>query len=249
MKKTTRQPTFSEEDFYQIISKGIPSPQQVLDELNDFTSILYDAFDDANSKIAEFLKANAIKKRTEIWVAPALARFFVHNYLDLEGIKAQLVNENDEIEDSGESEVITWEQKVLSNNGIAGIIKGYNYRILKALNGDTPPPNSGPKRVFYNQPHLKAYQPLLIPSDNTAKSKILLPNIIFLWELVDHKYIQLYLSIPKYANKYGYSTETQRIPHPATTIKRESDEVFDEAQTKNTIIRMKNKNNEGMKGK
>ena len=131
------------------------------------------------------------------------------------GIKAQLVDENDATE---ENEVV-YKPRVSANNGIAGNINGYEYRILKIFNGGLPAPVSKPRRDYYSQEHLKEYKPLLPGlADNKTKNITSKANLVYLWDIVD-KHIILYLVIPKHHLLY-LTTALTLIPNPITTMKQ-----------------------------
>jgi len=230
MESTLKQQFLTEEEFYEIISKGIPPSQQVLAELDNFISKLQDAFDDANPKANEFLNQNGRIRKANRQLYPHLIRFLVHNYLRVEGIKTKLVNEDDEvITEDNEYQRPIGQPDILASNGIAGRIKGYNYRVLKALNGKLPPPGSSdmnsPKRRFYCQDHLETYQPYLIPPDKPTEP-ISKPNIIFLWDVDRKNFIKLYLSVPKWGNEIkAVDYYTELIPHPVTKVTPDIQEI------------------------
>lgn len=245
MERTLEQQFLTEEVFGENISKLIPPPKQILDELHEFIAVLYGALDDANPKATEFLKHNGRIRKANNQLYPHLIRFLVHNYLDDEGIKTQLVNENDEVIREEEYPEPKWEHNILASNGIAGMIAGYNFRVLKALKAleveqKLPPPGSSdtdsPKRKFYCQNHLKGHQLYLVPPDKPTKptSK---PNIIFLWDVDRNNAIILYLSVPRWGNSTkAKAYYTELIPHPATTISSDAQETKSlEEITKNTI--------------
>jgi hypothetical protein len=146
---------------------------------------------------------------------PHAIRFYVHDFLSHKGIKAQLVDENDAEQDEG-----IFKPRVLPNNGIAGDIYGYPYRILNMYNGGLPPPVTKPRKIFYSQPNLEGYAQMLPGLDNGKPPKIIIkPNLVYLWELVNkNKSVNLYLAIPKHHLLYA-TTKIKFIPNPITTMK------------------------------
>lgn len=263
MKSTIKQQGLSEQEFFQNISKGIPSPEIVLNEISEFISALQDAFDDSHSRCKDFLSDNGTVPKANRQFYPQMMRFLVHNYLDADGVKNRLVDENDapinEVEGEREKE---WKPSVLASNGIAGKIRGYNYRVLKAvkyrmLKGQLveskrledllPPPGSydpeNPKCKFYCQSHLKAYQQyLILPED--YKIPILKPNLIFVWDI--EGFIKLYLAIPKSGNGRQASIYSMvEIKHPAEMIKPNGQTVSNEILETGVSGTEKNTNDEG----
>jgi hypothetical protein len=161
------------------------------------------------------LKKSHCKPATK-WFRPQLIRFWVNDFLHQKGIKAQLVDENDESE-------IKFEPRVSAGNGIAGNIKGFEYRILKMLNGGLPPPVTETRKEYYNnQKRLESYFQV---------------NTIYLWKL--NKYtVELYLAIPKRPYLYA-QTDIQLIPNPITLLKQKDTEGLSKS---NDVIEVKNIN-------
>lgn len=234
MNKTIKQAELKEAEFYQIISDGIPSCKQILKDLRNFPAVLYDAFDDSYSTTTEFVKSKITNPKTGRNFIPQAMRFLVHNYLSQKHIRSRLVDEND-IE---ENEDIIWDKKVLVNNGIAGNIFGYDYRVFKAIKSNDiknklPPPVTAPKRKYYNQEHLKAYQLQLMNFKDKAHAIHFRPHLVFLWDIDKKHFINLYLSVPKYANEYSFGQYyTELIPHPATVITGTDDANMNDLQLK-----------------
>lgn len=244
MESTKEQQGLTEGEFYQNISKGNPSCQKVLDEIPKFISALQDAFDDSHPKCKDFLSKNGKVKKTNSQFYPQMMRFLVHNYLEQEGVKNQLVDMNDvPVEDSNinESEKTKkkiWDPNVLANNGIAGEYKGYNYRVLKALKYkmtindnlqkvheiiDLLPPHgsidvNNPRCKFFCQSHMKGYQKHLMAPEK-PKKPLLKYNIIVIWDVDQNNFIKLYLAIPKWGNGRQVAVyDMVAIKHPAETI-------------------------------
>jgi len=238
MKSTIEQQIFTEGEFYQNISKGIPSCVQIIDEIPKFVSALQDAFDDSHSKAKEFLSEKGKIKKVNNQFYPQMMRFLVHNYLEEDGVQNQLVDENDvQINDDIANKKSNLQPNVLASNGIAGVVAEYRYRVLKAikcrvvkgklleakeLTDIVPPPGSydfkNPKCKFYCQSHLKGYQQYLILPKQYDKP-LLKPNVIFLWDVDKNNFIKLYLAIPKWGNGRQVSVyEIVPIKHPAETI-------------------------------
>lgn len=116
----------------------------------------------------------AHNKRAAKWFYAEAIRFYAHDFMSQKGISARLVNEKDKQEEGEES---VWNPKVLAGNGIAGNINGYEYRMLKVFNGGLPPAVSNKRKEFYNQSHLKAYQPPLIAGYVDRDDFRLKPNL------------------------------------------------------------------------
>jgi hypothetical protein len=261
MKGTMLQQELTEQEFYQFISKGI-SCEEILSELSKFVEMLQNAFDDSHSRCKDFLTRNGKIKKANRQFYPQMMRFLVHNYLEADGIKNQLVDENVMITNENEGRKGSkWQPSVLASNGIAGIILGYSYRVFKALKYKyskghliepkrledlLPPPGSSepdsPKCKFYCQSHLKAYQQhLMLPED--YEKPALKPNIIFLWDVDKNGFIKLYLVIPKWGNGrqasvYGVS----EIKHPAETIVSEKPTTIDHNIIEITASKIKEQN-------
>jgi hypothetical protein len=247
MDSTMKQQGLTEGECYQNISKGKPSCQKVLDEIPKFISALQDAFDDSHPKCKDFIKKNGLNKKTYNQFYPQMMRFLVHNYLEQEGVKNQLVDVNDapieenNVNENGKTEKKIWDPSVLPNNGIAGEYKDYNYRVLKALkykmtiNNNLeevreiidllPPPGStdinNPRCKFFCQSHLKGYQKHLIAPEK-PKKPLLKHNIIIVWDVNQNNFIKLYLAIPKWGNGRQVKVyDMVAIKHPAETITTE----------------------------
>jgi len=212
--KAKLQTLMTQEEFQQIANRPLPTAEELFIPLNKFHSLLYDAFGYSLVRSQEALRKTHNKKSTK-WFRPQAIRFYVHDFMSQKGIKAQLVDENDDTEENG----VVFKPRVSPNNGIAGNINGYEYRILKIFNGGLPAPVSKPRRDYYSQVHLKEYEPSL-PGllGNTTKNITLKPNLIYLWDIVD-KHIILYLAIPKHHLLYS-TTALTLIPNPITTMKQ-----------------------------
>lgn len=208
------QTLMTQDDFQQIANKPLPTAEELFVPLNRFHSILYDAFGYSLTRTREALRKTHNKK-SKIWFQPQAIRFYVHDFLSQEGIRARLVDEKDVVEDNE----VLFDPRVLPSNGIAGNIDGYEYRILKIFNGGLPPPVSPKRKEYYSQPHLKAYKIMLPGLSSYATNKPLLkPNLIYIWEVVKNS-INLYLAIPKHHLSYA-TTKLTLIPNPITTMKQ-----------------------------
>ena len=142
--------SIAQEELQQFTGQPMPEAKDLFAPLDKFHSVLYDAFGHSLARTREALSKTHNKKSTRMF-RPQAIRFYVHDFLSQKGIKAQLVDENDDNEqDEG-----VFKSKVLPNNGIAGNINGYPYRILKIFNGGLPPPVSTPRKRYYSQPHLQ----------------------------------------------------------------------------------------------
>ncbi len=204
----------TQEAFQQIANRPLPTAEELFIPLNKFHSLLYDAFGYSLVRSQEVLRKTHNKQSTK-WFRPQAIRFYVHDFMSQKGIKAQLVDDNDDTEEDG----VIYKPRVSANNGIAGNINGYQYRILKIFNGGLPPPVSKIRKEYYSQPHLKGYNPMLPGlSDATTKNITLKANLIYLWDIVD-KHIILYLAIPKHHLLY-LTTALTVIPNPITTMKQ-----------------------------
>ncbi|MFC1910488.1 hypothetical protein ACFLXC_04290 [Chloroflexota bacterium] len=236
MNSTNEQQILTEPYFCKIISKGLPSCQEVLNETDKLVPVLQDAFDDAHSKTMDFIGKNENVPKTNKNFYPSMMRYLVHNFLGDKGIKSRLVNDKD---DDIDNKTSIWESNVLASNGIAGIYNDYNYRVLKAarfrfVNGklikvtdlkDLVPiiSSDNPDNLKYKfvcQSHLKGHQQYLIPPENYDIPK-LKANIMFLWDF--DEFIKLYLAIPNGINyKNVILHDIVPIKHPAETIKQNS---------------------------
>lgn len=222
MRRTTPQPPLSQEEYEDLIrERHFPNGEDLLSPLEAFHSTLWDALLDAQVRTNEIVKTARNKSTTKWFYAQAM-RFFVHNFMSDKGVEARLVNEKDEDLEAAEPD---WDQKVLAGNGIAGKIKGYEYRLLKVFNGGLPPPVSLKRTAWYSQSHLAGYQPPLLPSASGDDFR-LKPNLVYLWE-IDRGKLKLYLAIPKHSALFA-STPLTYIPNPITTIKAPGDEIGEE---------------------
>lgn len=224
MKSTKIQRPLTQEHYEELIREYTSTTNDdILSLLKAFHLLLYDAFLDAQVKANELIKT-ANNKKTVKWFYPEAIRFYVQDFLSQKGIKARLVNDTDD-EQKDESE---WDPDVLPGNGIAGTIKGCEYRILKIFKGGLPPAASTKRKRFYNQSHLKSYRPPLpLLSEYVIKNKFTLgPNIVYLWEIVKGR-LNLYFAIPKHYTLYA-STECIYIPNPITEIEPVSEERLEE---------------------
>jgi len=199
--------------------------------------MLYDAFGYSMVRSREALK-DTHNKKAQKWFKPTQIRFYVQDFISQKGIRAQLVDENDE-------EVI-FEPRVLPGNGIAGNISGYQYRILKIFKGGLPPPVTESRKGYYRQDHLKSYQPMLLNLSNDGAGVITAkPNLVYLWDIIKNQVI-LYFAVPKSALSYA-STPLTILTNPImnmkqNTIKEEPQDVEtigeqQEAEIKNDIRR------------
>ncbi len=219
------------DEIRQIEGKILPDAKELFASLDKFHSVLYDAVGHSLARTREALSNTHNRKSTRMF-RPQAIRFYVHDFLSHKGIKAQLVDENDTIE---QDEVI-FKQRVLPNNGIAGNIYGFPYRILNIYNGGLPPPVTKPRKIYYSQPHLEGYAQMLPGLDNGKPHEIIAkPNLIYLWELVNNnKSVNLYLAIPKHHLLWA-TTKIEFIPHPITTMKQTEIEEISDVAIQNTV--------------
>jgi hypothetical protein len=213
-----------QDELQQITGKPLPEAKELFSPLVKFHSVLYDAFWHSLARTREALSNTHNRKSTRMF-RPQAIRFYVHDFLSQKGIKAQLVDENDDTE----RDEAVFKSRVLPNNGIAGNINGFPYRILNIYNGGLPPPVTKPRKIYYSQPHLEGYAPMLPGLENGKTPEIILkPNLIYLWELVNkNRSIKLYLAIPKHHLLYA-TTKIEFIPNPITTMKHaETEETTD----------------------
>jgi len=226
----------TQEVFQEIASKPLPKAEELFLPLTKWHSTLYDAFGYSFTRTREVLRNTHNRKSTRMF-RPQAIRFFVHDFLSQKGVKAQLVDKNDDIEEESEDEA--FQPRVLPSNGIAGSINGYEYRVLNMYKGGLPPPVS-PKRIeYYNQPHLKGYKQLLPGlEDYTDYKAVLKPNLIYLWNIVKNR-VDLYLAIPKHSTLYA-TTEVALIPNPIISIKQV--DIEEEIHETKNHIEVKQKN-------
>jgi hypothetical protein len=230
MNETKMQTPMTLEDFQQIANKPLPTPDELLAPLNKFHSILYDAFGYSLVRTRDVLKDTQNRKSARMF-RPHAIRFYVHDFLSQKGIKAQLIDEDDEPETNDE----IFGSRVLANNGIAGHIRGYEFRILKIVNKRLPPPITKPRQEFYSQTHLKEYKPAF-PGfyDGNTKKTHLKPHLVYLWDIV-HGRINIYLAIPKHYLLYA-ETKITLIPNPITAIKQKVAEEETEIKKENVEV-------------
>jgi len=204
---------------------------EIVRELSPISPIVFTVLETANSVVPEcidvFRNTCSYKDKipTRIYknLYPSLMRAIVQVLLHHQNIQTQALFDTDgKIED-----MLDWECNVLSNNGLAGKYCGYNYRILKALNGKLPPPgNSSRKREFYRQAHLAQSKFCLFPDE---QSNIQKSNVIYLWDNIGGNKINLTLVCPKWGNTSkakDYFAES--IEHPVLSIKPEPEDIVKE---------------------
>lgn len=197
---------------------------KIIQDLSPISTITFTVLEIANSVVPECIgifqtrctDQEQIPKRVYNYLYPSLMRAIVQVLLHSQNIKTQALYDTDgEIID-----ILDWKCRVLSNNGLAGTYSGYNYRILKALNGKLPPPgNSGIKLDYYRQDHLIQRKFRLFPDEDSNIQK---PNVIYLWDNVGTTRITLALSCPKWGN-IGKAEDyfTYPIEHPVLSLKPE----------------------------
>ncbi len=208
------QTLITQDDFQRIAEKPLLTAEELFVPLNRFHSILYDAFGYSLTRTQRVLRKTHNKK-SKIWFQPQAIRFYVHDFLSQEGVKARLVDEKDVVED----DEVPFDPRVLPSNGIAGNIEGFEYRVFKIFKGGLPPPVSLKRKEYYSQPHLKAYK-LMLPglANYVTNRPALKPNLIYIWEVVK-KSINLYVVIPEHHLLYA-TTKLTLIPNPITTMKQ-----------------------------
>ena len=224
MKSTKIQQPLTQEDYEDLIGEyEFPADENILSLLKSFHLLLYDAFLDAQVKANELIKT-ANNGRTVKWFYPEAIRFYVQDFLSQKGIKARLVNDADD----EQKDELEWDPDILPGNGIAGTIKGFEYRIVKMFKGGLPPARSDKRKRFYSQSHLESYSPPLpLFSEYVSKNKFTVkPHIVYLWQIVKGK-LNLYFAIPKHYMLYA-STKCTFIPNPITEIEPVSEERIEE---------------------
>jgi hypothetical protein len=232
MSKVKLQTAMTPENFQQIAGKPLPTAEELFIPLNKWHSLLYDAFGSSLPRSRDVLK-NTHSKAASKWFRPQIIRFYVHDFLNQKGIKAQLVDDNDDSENND----LVFEPRVLAGNGIAGNINGFEYRILKIFRGGLPPPVTEKRKEYYNQPHLEGYQSAFpgLPNDLSYRH-LMKPNLVYLWEL-DKKNVNLYMAIPKHSHLYA-ETKLTLIPNPITAMKQTQTE---EAETEKQMTEVEKK--------
>jgi hypothetical protein len=234
MNKIKKQPLMSLDNFQQITSQPLPTAEDLFTILDKFHSVLYDAFGYSLVRSRESLK-NTHNKKASKWARPQFIRFYVHDFLSQKGIKAQLVDENDKIQENE----LTFDPRVLPNNGIAGTVGGYKYIVLKIFNGGLPVPVADSRKYYYSQAHLQGYKLTLPGFPVHANLHTLKPNLIYIWDIVVN-HVNLYLAIPHSYLAYA-TTKLTLIPNPITTMKPiETEEQIDTKEI-TTIEAEKNK--------
>lgn len=224
MNSTKIQRPLTLEEYQDLMKEYVfTTNDDILSLLKSFHLLLYDAFLDAQVKANELVKP-ANNGRTVKWFYPEAIRFYVQDFLGQKGVKARLVNDADD-EQKDESE---WDPDILPGNGIAGTIKGFEYRIVKMFKGGLPPARSDKRKKFYNQSHLESYSPPLpLFSEYVPKNKFTVkPHIVYLWQIVKGK-LNLYFAIPKHYMLYA-STKCTFILNPITEIEPVSEERTEE---------------------
>jgi len=196
---------------------------QIIQDLSPLSPIIFTVLETANSVVPECIDIfrtrctdqENIPKRVYNNLYPSLMRAIVQVLLHSHNLKTQaLLDTEGKIED-----VLDWECKILSNNGLAGMYSEYNYRILKALDGKLPPPGkSGFKRNFFCQSHLMQRKFRLFPEQDSEVQKA---NVIYLWD-IGREGITLALSCPKWGNvSKAESYFTEPIQHPVLSYRSE----------------------------
>jgi hypothetical protein len=105
------------------------------------------------------------------------------------------------------------------------------------LGNGLPPAISEKRKGLYNQDHLRVYRPTLpgFPVDEQPINNK--PNLIYLWEIIRNRIINLYLAIPTNYILY-LTTEVIDVPNPITTIKpNKVEDILNESQQKLDEIR------------
>lgn len=166
-------------------------------------------------KTRAVLKTAHCKSATK-WFRAEVIRFYVHDFLNQDGIKTQLVDDSDNPENAD----VIFEPRVLAGNGIAGNVNGYEYRILKICKGGLPPPVTEKRQIYYNnEARFEGCQPPLIGlASKVSYTHMIKPNLIYLWELVKMK-VNLYLAVPKHPLLYA-ETKLTLIPNPILGMKQ-----------------------------
>lgn len=201
--------------YAQYLTKlALPTAEDLLPALSKFHSILYDAFGYSATRSREALKDTHNKQATK-WFRPQSIRFYVHCFLSLKGLPSQLVDENGNIED----DKTIFKPQVLANNGIAGTIMGYPYRIYKMFNGGLPIPVSENQKKYYNQAPLEGIK-LPFPGFLEDQPDIIIPkpNLLYVWQIVKNITPILYYAVPHNALLYA-TTPLTLIPNPITTMR------------------------------
>jgi hypothetical protein len=202
--------------------------ETIKQDLSPISPTIYSVLETAQSIVPECIElferhcGNEIQYSQKIYrlLYPSLMRAIMQILLNSKKLETKALFECD----AYTSQKTDWERIILSNNGLAGKYAEHNYKILKAIKGDTvykklPPPGfSNKKKQFYCQDHLLQVKMSLFPSEVTDKSSK--HNVIYLWENPTKDSVSLYLACPKWGN--GNKVEAyfvEPIEHPILSVK------------------------------
>jgi hypothetical protein len=167
---------------------SIFSEDKVVGELSPLSPIIFTVLDTAYSIMPECIdvlnkrcikiKEQKVPDKIYKSLEPSLMRAIMQILLQSRDIKTQALFElNSDIDYLSD-----WECVILSNNGLAGESGGYHYRILKAFDGQLPPPGISKAKVnYYCQTHLQQYHMKLFTNDEP--NNLQKPNVIYLWDI------------------------------------------------------------------
>ena len=176
------------------------SSEVITKDLAELSPIIYNVLETAQAVVPDCIELfrkrcaseKGIPERVYKWLYPSLIRAIVQVLLHSQNVKTQILFDKD----GNVNDLIDWDCVILSNNGLAGVFTGYNYRILKAISEKLPPPGiSQTKQSYYCQDHLKQTRLKLFPYDYSNNMQK--PNVIYLWSGYNNSPISLHLSCPK----------------------------------------------------
>ena len=236
MMKTKNQEDFCKLLLSQNITKELPEFNSISPHVKSLALVIQDALDYGHERALYILKQNINKetknkrrrkRKNDPWAYSLILRMYVQQYLLDKGEHTKL-DEQDGVEHD-------WEINELPNLGLAGNFDGRNYRILKGRGGILPSLGlSNKRKTFYRQDHM--LNPYLIPDDKRP----LLYNVIFLWDIDQKNYINLYLSCPcGWKNGIAFDYFTELLPHSAlTVITKVTTDEFPEDQSEIVVERI-----------
>lgn len=212
--------------FSQNITNEFPVYETIYKHVKPIVSFLQDALDYGHLEASTYLNRNKRgkkkekRKKIDPWLYSVILRAKVREYLKDKNL--------DIIYDEETDSKLQWNRREEPNLGLSGKFDGREYRILKGRGGFLPSVGLSSKRKeFYRQKHM--LQPFLVQDGHKTN---LLYNVVFLWDINQNNFVNLYLSCPKnWEANIAFDYFTELLPHSATTIipKQQSEEFFEEA--------------------
>lgn len=221
-------------------SCGNISPDQTLEiirHLSPISPLIYGVVEAAQSVVPDCIElfnrrcGEEVRNLDKIHAGlyPSLMRAIMQILLNSKNLKTQVPHERDAdalLLKTTDRVLPDWDRLILSNNGLAGRFAGHDYRLLKALKGETlqqklpPPGRSHKKQNYYCQSHLLQCRMNLFPSDGDDPVETPRYNVIYLWDNSSGNLISLYLCCPKWGNESKAETYfIEPIENPVLSIR------------------------------